>query len=320
MTSKERVIAQLEFRDTDRFPFNFNMARRVIGDYERDLGPDFRVRHYGVDLIETFPLLRFPGGRVEEVDGIAWVREPYLTDWAHADDIVMPDPRDEGVYAHIKANLEKFPDSAILVNIPGPFTVLHGIRIYDNLYLDIYDAPDAYHRLARRIFDVYDEVIRQAVKFPVAAVYFQDDVASSSGLNMSLAHIKEFVFSYMLNGIATAKKAGKKVLYHSDGNTAGILDTLCEMGFDAVNPMQPEYNDFAAFKKRFHGRMGVYGALDNGTIIPYGTPDQIRAHISYVAQTLGAGNGLIFSTSDLIDPAMPRENIDLMVECIKRAK
>lgn len=44
-----------------------------------------------------------------------------------------------------------------------------------------------------------------------------------------------------------AKKTRKHVVFHSDGQVTDILDKLAEAGIDAVNPLQPEFNDFQAF-------------------------------------------------------------------------
>ena len=107
------------------------------------------------------------------------------------------------------------------------------------------------------------------------------------------------------------------MLYHSDGNVTAVLDRLCALGFDAVNPMQIEFNDFKAFKAKFDGRMAVYGGIDNTKIIPNGTVEEVRAHIRYIYDTLGRGGGLIMSSHD-INVDCPECNIDAMVDEIKR--
>ena len=58
MTSKERVLAALEFRRPDRVPFNFWMDRRLMAQYEEKYGPDWRVRVFDADVVETFPRSR----------------------------------------------------------------------------------------------------------------------------------------------------------------------------------------------------------------------------------------------------------------------
>ena len=316
MTSKERVIKQLNFEKTDRMPFNFWMDRRLMAAYETRFGADFRINRYDADVIETFPLLDWPRGKGEERDGSFWYTDPLIKKWDDAKSLKWPDPRQSTVYNHIIANLNKYPEKAIFLNIPGPFTVLHGIRLMNNLFTDVYDYPDELHSIIKKIMDIQNEVIRKAVKLPITAVYFQDDVASSAGLMFSKQMITEFIFNYFHEGISMAKKAGKHVVYHSDGNISPILDTLVSIGIDAVNPLQPEFNNFREFKSSYHGRLAVYGGIDNTKIIPDGSLAEIKAHISCIFETLGNNGGLILSSHD-IPMHCPYENVEAMIKNIK---
>jgi len=318
MTSKERVEAALSFRQSDRLPFNFWMDRQLLSEYEEKFGQDFRVSHYGADVIETFPSLAWPCGEYMVESGSLWYTKPLFEDWAEAENLVLPEVTDDTL-ASVREILAKYPDKAIFLNIPGPFTILNQIRLLDNLYYDVYDEPEALHALVSRIADIHDRVIAEAVKLPITAIYFQDDIASSRGLIMSLEMIQEFVFDSFRNGIAMAKANGKFVVYHSDGNVTDALNALCGMGVDAVNPLQPEFNDFAAFKAKYHGKLAVYGGIDNTKIIPDGSADEVRAHIRDIYATLGTGGGLIFSSHD-ITAHCPPENVDAMVDEILRVQ
>jgi len=319
MTSRERVKKALNFEKPDRVPFNFWMDRRLLMQYEKKYGKDFRVVHYDADVIETFPQLDWPAGKGIERDGSFWYQEPYLKDWKDADAIKMPDPLDKKAYEHIMSNLYMYPGKAIFVNIPGPFTVLHMIRLLDNLYYDIYDYPDELHKLIKRVMDIQNIVIKNVVKLPITAVYFQDDVASATGLMFSVSMINEFILDYFKEGIDMAKKAGKHVIYHSDGNVTDMLDILADTGINAVNPMQPDFNDFKKFKVKYYGKLAVYGGIDNTGIIPDGSVEEVSTHIKDVFETLGKDGGLILSSHD-IPLYCPSENIDIMVETIKKCK
>jgi len=316
MTSKERVQAALGFQKPDRVPFNFWMDRRLLERYEKRYGADFRITRYDADVIETFPLLRWPSGSGVERDGSYWFNAPLLTDWADADSLKLPGPGDEGVYDHIRMNLKNHPDRAIFVNIPGPFTVLHPIRLMDNLYYDVYDHPDELRRLIARIMDIQNRVIERVLRWPVTAIYFQDDIASSAGLLFSLPMVREFILGTFREGIAMAKAAGVPVVYHSDGAVGAVLDTLVDMGVRAVNPLQPEFNDFREFKGKYDHKLAVYGGIDNTKIIPDGMGDEIREHIGMIFDTLGTGGGLIMSSHD-IPLHCPEANVDVMVQAIK---
>jgi len=77
MNSKERFLIALNNEKPDMVPFNFWMDRRLMEQYEKRLGHrHWRVTHYGADVIETFGLLNFPTGRMEEHSGTSWLEEP----------------------------------------------------------------------------------------------------------------------------------------------------------------------------------------------------------------------------------------------------
>ncbi len=317
MTSKERFSRAISFKETDRLPFNFWADRRLLDEYSKVYGEDFRCTYYDADVIESFPQLAWPSGDGVWMDGSYWFTEPPLiADWSDAHKLQMPDPKDEAVYKQIEQTLAKHPDRAVIVNIPCSFTILHGMRLMDNLFYDVYDEPDALHAMIKRIMDVQTEVIRRVVKLPISGIYFQDDIASSDGLMFSVDMCKEFVLDYITQGIEIAKNAELPVLYHSDGAVMDILDTLVDIGIDAVNPLQPDFNDFTLFGDRYSGKLAVYGGIDNTKVIPFGNREDISRHIDFIYDKLGKNGGLIFSSHD-IPYGCPKENIDFMVECIK---
>ena len=317
MISKDRFHTAMNFQKADRPAFNFWMDRRLMRLFDEQLGKDFRVTQYDADVIEAAPLLDWPSGDGIWRDGSFWhTSPPLIDDWVKADGLILPDPSAAQVYTDIEAALHAHPDKAVIVNIPGPFTLLHGMRLMDNLYTDVYDYPDEMHALIKRMMNIQTDVIKHVVKLPISGIYFQDDIASSSGLMFSKKMCGEFVFDYLKPGIEIARNAKLPVLYHSDGAVMDILEDLCQLGINAINPLQPDFNDFDTFRERFGKRLVVYGGIDNTKIIPYGTKADIKNHIEMIFQKLGADGGLIMSSHD-IPFDCPKANIDYMVELIK---
>lgn len=318
MDSKTRVLTALACQKPDRTPFNFWMDRRLMADYERRIGHrHWRVTHYGADVIETFAPLAFPSGPQIEQDGTNWQTGPYLNDWRDVDTVPMPDPNADSVYEIIKADLAEFPDKAVFLDMITPWGVISGIRTHEMIYMDMYEYPEEFKRLSKRIAAVQRVAIEKAIKMGITALYLMEDLATTKGLAMSPAMIQEFCLDYIQEFIDMAKSAGIPVLFHSDGTVTDLVGMLKERGIDAVNPLQPHLNDAAEFKKRFDGTLAVYGGLDNCFIIPDGTPQQVRDHVLDVFDKLGRKDGgLIFSTHD-IPLKTPKENVEAMVGAIR---
>jgi uroporphyrinogen decarboxylase len=318
MDSKTRFLSALDHKKPDRVPFNFWMDRRLMAEYEKELGHrHWRVTHFGADVIESFHKLAFPLGPAEERDGTVWHTRPLFQSWDQADNIELPDPKDDMVYELLRADIEEFPDKAVLLNIITPWGVLAQMRTYELVYMDMYEYSEQFKKLSKRISDILKVVVEKACKMGVTAVYIQEDLASSQGLSMSPSMIKEFCLDYAEDFVSIAKSFDKPVLFHSDGAILDLIELLIDLGCDAVNPLQPNIVDASEFKKRYNNRIAVYGALDNCFIIPEGTPEQIREHVLNTFEILGKHDGsLVFSTHD-IPYEVPRENIEALVSAIK---
>ncbi len=319
MDSKTRVLTALARRKPDRVPFNFWMDRRRMARYEQRLGHrHWRVVHFGADVIETFSNLNFPTGPSIDRDGTCWHTGPYFESWNEADAIQLPDPHDERVYELIRQDLAEFPHTAIFLDMGIPWGVIAGMRTYQRVYMDMYDYPAEFKKLARRILDVQKIVVDRACRMGITALYLMEDLATAKGLALSPEMIDEFCLADARQLADIAHAQGIPVLFHSDGQVMELTELLLDLKIVAVNPLQPHLNDPVEFKKRYGGRLAVYGGLDNSFIIPNGTPDDVRNHVLDVFEKVGRlDGGLIFSTHD-IPLDTPEENVTAMTETIKQ--
>lgn len=317
MTSKERFLTALRHQKPDRPPFNFWMDRPVMADYEKKIGHrHWRITHFGADVIETFPCIAFTPGPPPAAGGYSVANEP-LFEWAQAGTMPMPNPDDEQVYAVIAADLREFPDHAVILDTITPWGHIAGLRSYEKVYMDMYDYPEEFHALSRRITDTLKLVVERACAMGITALYLMEDLADRNGLSIAPAMIDEFCLAYAKELADIARAHGIPVMWHCDGNVHDLLPMLKNMGVSAVNPLQPHLNDAAAFKREFGRDLAVYGGLDNCYIIPNESAAAVRAHVLDVFATLGKPDGaLIFSTHD-IPVGTPEKNLEMMVHTIK---
>ncbi len=319
MTSKERVETALRLEKPDRVPFNFWMDRRLLAQYEEKYGEYFRVEHYGGDVIESYINLRWPEGKTVKRDGTSWVTEPLWPDgWVGTDGFAWPDPEDPENFAMIERDLKSQPDKAVFVNVQGVMTIMHGIRSEVDLYVDFFERPEAVQEFFKKAGQVMARFVSVLCeRYPeISAVYVQDDICSSRGLMFSEDVLEHFVYPANDEPIRAGRDAGKPVVYHSDGMIFDIIEHMIDLGVCAVNPLQANLHDFEEFMRRFGGRIGVYGGLDNLFIIPDGSTEEVREHVLHGFHTLGRDGGLILSSHD-IPINCPEENIEVMVKTIR---
>lgn len=314
MTSKERVLAALSFQEPDRVPFNVWLDENSNTDtpeeykiFTKKYGSNFRLEHFDVDIIETFPNLKWPG-----LDPLLKPKD--IID--ELENLSLPNPSLEDTYSEIKRTLSEYPDKAVSVQILGIGHIMAGIMTYQQFFEHLLLSPQKLKNFIKKIGVMWEEVTKRVCDMGITFLYFQDDIASTKGLTISSQFIDQFIFEPVIPSMEIAKKANIPVVFHSDGNTMDILDRLVEIGIKAINPLEPRLNDLSLFKEKYHGKLGIYGGLDNSNIIPNGTPEQIEKHVIESFGKLGKGGGLILSSASIPYTA-PEENIETMVKTIK---
>lgn len=324
MTSRERVNAVLNGKKPDRIPFNFWMDRNLMAELDKKLGEEFRINHYGADVYESFFGFDFNCGlsAAHESDHkTSWQLKPALESMENIHKLKFPDIKegDRSFFANLINDRKRFKDVALFAMCVTPFEAFLGLRMMENAMMDIYDYPDEVkyylNETGRRIC----ALVKQLKDYDVDVLYLAGDLCSSKGLMFSPDVIREFAFEPVREVIKEAHKQGLKVFYHSDGNLADILPIYLEYGFDGINPLQPHVNDSAEFKRKYSGKLMLYGGIDNCFAIPDSDVRGVKKHILSQYEILGKNGGLIFSSHDIPD-YVKLENVDMMVKTIKEIK
>jgi uroporphyrinogen decarboxylase len=111
------------------------------------------------------------------------------------------------------------------------------------------------------------------------------------------------------------RERGLPILMHSDGQIQEILPDLVEIGLTTLNPVQPEVLDHHWLYENFNGRLAFYGGVSTQTVLPYGSPDEVRETVSYCRSTLAPdGSGLLIAPSHRMMADIPMANVEAMLE------
>ena len=104
---------------------------------------------------------------------------------------------------------------------------------------------------------------------------------------------------------------------HSDGNVMDLVEDFIEIGFDIVNPLQPECMDPAEVKQRWGDKIVLHGGISLQRTLPNGTPDEVRAEVEALVRSCGYNGGLVVFPSNVIQPDTSVENI---ISCFHAAR
>ena len=112
------------------------------------------------------------------------------------------------------------------------------------------------------------------------------------------------------------RRTKAKIFYHSDGNIYPLLGDLVEIGIDLLNPVQVSARDMGdtARLKGFGDRLAFCGAIDTQWVLPYGTPEDVRAEVRRRIRDLAPGGGYVLASVHCIQPDVPIHNVCAMLE------
>jgi uroporphyrinogen decarboxylase len=148
-----------------------------------------------------------------------------------------------------------------------------------------------------------------------------DDLGSQVGLLMSPAMYRRMLKPIHADLIAFIReRTAARIVFHTDGDVYDLLGDFVEIGVDVLNPVQASaggMSDFAGLKRQFGGHLVFCGGMDTHRVLPYGTPDQVRAEVRRVIEALGRGGGYMLGAVHTVMNDVPPENVLAMVDAVE---
>ena len=309
MTSRELVVDSLEFRSPARIPRQLWVLPWAEMTWPAELAAI--RKKYPDDIVQCPAFLREPlrtsgqeyepgvyidewGCRFENKQAgiIGQVKDPILKTWADLDAVRVPREK-------LSVDVKKVDDfcaasGAFVLSKTSvrPFEELQFLRGSENLYADLAERPEGLVRLLEKIHGFFKEELEIWASTEVDALVFADDWGSQNALLISPGLWRE-VFKPLYRDYAKiARKHGKYIFMHSDGHIAAIFPDIVEIGVDAINS-QVFCMDVEDLGRRFAGKITFWGEVDRQHLLPYGTPDDVRAAVRRAKRAFDRHGGVI---------------------------
>ncbi len=327
MQPRDRMLAQIAHEETDPIPamiwFAPGLQQRLDEYYGgvtwRDRLPQYRFKCEPIQLSRCEPL---GPGRHRDVFGTVW-RNDGLAD--HIERSPLPDPvLREGVIptfeslvdpariAQCRDNLARHPDVLRIADSfgRGLYELSWVLRGFEQALTDALIEPVFYEELLDRLTDLFIKVTEVCVSLPVDAVSSGDDWGDQNGVTVGPDLWRRLFKPRYARIFAVVKAAGKKVIHHSCGSVADIMDDLVEIGVDVLNPIQPEPRGMNPYelKRRYGRNITLCGGLGTQHLLPFGTPAAIRQEVRRLCGELGRGGGFILQPAKALRDETPTEN------------
>ncbi|MFA6290874.1 MAG: uroporphyrinogen decarboxylase family protein [Victivallales bacterium] len=227
------------------------------------------------------------------------------------------DYRFEGLAENVAA--KKAEDHAIFVGSLTFFESVWNLRGFESLMVDMAESSPVAHRLFERMYEINVAKAELIAKTGCDIMQCGSDVATQRGPLMSQAMWREYIMPVMRDSIQAAKKVNPDllVIYHSCGNVSSMIDGFIEAGIDILDPCQPEAMDIFELKRRYGKVLTFHGGIGVQSVLPHGTPDQVRDMVRKTIDIMADGGGYLCSSSHSLGQDIPWRNIIAFVKTVR---
>ena len=299
--------------------FDRHPAANIERNKARQPGEPF-VDSWGIGQVEIEPGVWFPGIHPLAEATTTADLEAY-PGW--------PDMDDASRFAHMKnraARLASENQYSIMATpwLLFPFERAIHMQGMETFFLNLAMRPDFAADLLTRCAEHCQTLmghILEELGDDVDIVKIGDDLGTSASLLISPRMYRQILKPIHAQYIAFIKERTQaKVFFHTDGDVFPLIDDLIEIGVDILNPIQTsagKMGDLASLKKRYGKNLVLCGAVDTTSLLPFGSPAQVREEVRQVIEHLAPGGGFILASVHTIQKNVPAENIMAMVEALE---
>jgi len=347
MTSKERVLTAIAGQAPDRIPADFSANRATLQRLMSEFGAsDYAdlLAKLNVDIVDlrgvVDPVYRGPvpqttsrpdgvvenywGMRTKTMETATGPEDCYcdfiLAECASVDQLAAhhwPEA-DWFDFTDFSARLDTWAGLAIMASGASVWQHATFLRGFENILMDFLSAPEMATFLMDRFTDFYVEYFDRMLSCAggkIDILRIADDLAMQDRLMISPAHFDEFFAPRLKKLIDMAHSHDVKVMYHSCGAVAGLIDKLIDLGIDILDPIQVTAAgmDPSYLKSAFGNRLCLHGAIDTQHLLPTGSPRDVTAAVGEMIGKLGP-DGFILSPSHVLQTDVPTANVRALYE------
>ena len=330
MTRRERVINSLNHKESDLIPYH---ADFTMQEYEK-IAAYTGNAHFSDGAGLHLSYLQYCGWPTELTDRKGYFQDDFGVIWnrtgADKDIGVITSPvinvPDMSLWKEPKLDENRLRQEYrfLLGSSDDRFTLASiGFSMFErawslcgmeNLLIYMIEEPAFTHALLDAICDYNLKIIRIANQYPFDGFFWGDDWGQQKGLIMGPALWREYIKPRMKRMYQEVKKAGRYVFQHSCGDIQELFPDLIEIGLDCYQTFQPEIYPIESIKKDFGGQLCFWGGISTQQLLPYASPDQVKAETIRIMQIMGQNGGYIAAPTHAVPGDVPPENILAMFD------
>jgi len=329
MTPRQLVLEALAKRTPPTVPYQLGLTDAVherLAAYFKD--PDFDSKLGNAIAEERNELIEDIGhGEVRDMFGVVWSREqkgdfgvvktPLLGE-PDFGAYRFPEPDEKAIRAKCEHLVAKRENQYTMYTIGfSLFERAWSLRGMEDTLIDFVLNPEFADDLLDRIVEYNLKVVDLVARYPVDCIFFGDDWGQQKGLIMGPIHWRRFIGPRLAKMYAHVKSKGMLIAQHSCGDISEVFPDLINMKLDIYNTFQPEVYDVAEMKRLYGDKITFFGGISTQRLLPYATPDEVRAETRRLMALLGKNGGYIVAPTHAIPDDVPTENILAFLDAVR---
>ena len=343
MTPRERMLATLSHHQPDRVPMSMDMRPELwtkmrakygcaenwevakvfdadifrwvsVGvrhrQFEKKSGGNERLQIDERTHSDCWGVVQRTGsdGKYEE-----WVGGPFVnTD--DLDSFEWPDDSDLTIAPDAAEKVKTLQNQGYWVIGSGgvhPFKQAWHMRGFENFLCDYMANPAWVEAIYERFLNYNIAICKVSAALGVDQIEYWGDVAMQDRMLVPPNQWRLLDKPMWKRLIAETRKVKPdiKFFFHSDGDTTPIIDDIIEVGFDILNPLQPECVNPGIIKQKWGHLITLDGGGSVQRTLPLGTVDDVRREVDFLMTTCAYNGGYILRPSNVTPYDTPLENV-----------
>lgn len=345
MTKKERVLAAMAHKETDKVPkgeiyIESNIANKLIQkDYPLDylhFDREKEVRELlNMDLVN---LGEWPAEEIgKDKNGNKTFRSVYRYEFrssgltSHVTKPPVSDIRNYQEYKVPDINMvtgnivKKFAtetDFFVFAQIGGPVSMVNEMFGMQEYMMYCLTNTNEIRHIGEKVMEFEAAKARLFIDKGAEAIIITDDIAFNSGVFLPEETME--IIAYPLYELCVKEIKKHKdipVFFHSDGKMDKVFPRIIKCGFDGIHSLQPSAGmNIAQLKKDYGNDICLMGNIDLDYVMTFAKPDEVEKVVKETIDIAAPGGGFILATCNTLIDAIPPENALAMYDVAERYK
>jgi uroporphyrinogen decarboxylase len=327
MSWRDDILAIMQHKEVHPIPFTLG----IDGGIAQKMDEYYKTTDWRKKLV---PYMAGIGGApyipfTETLEN-GYIRDAYGGIWRNDKNIphhvqfALPEPKFDGftmpeptklltpqAIENMKKALPSYKDSFSYIGLGGGvWEICWHIRGFENALMDSALNPEFFAELTKLAGDFIIAYVDLVKDVPADGVMLGDDWGGQQGVLLGGELWREFMKPQWMRIVNAIHDTGKYAINHSCGSVAEIMPDIVEIKLDILENLQPETAGMNPYrlKREYGDKITLWGGLGSQSIIPFGTPDELRAEIKRLCNEMGKNGGYILATTKGVMHDTPLEN------------